>query len=159
MVFATRDHPVQAQIAGRVLVAVARRKLVDFSSTSSSLSKSANFQWMQRRRESWMFTRRQAVKSGPTWRIHGKQKTVATGGDVKREGTGEVEKGTEGNEENRRRGERERERREGRRGEGRRRRKRIRIFTNHSARHLREGKSPLPLKSEEVERFIESWNT
>lgn len=113
MVFATRDHPVQAQIAGRVLVAVARRKLVDFSSTSSSLSKSANFQWMQRRRESWMFTRRQAVKSGPTWRIHGKQKTVATGGDVKREGTGEVEKGTEGNEENRRRGgERERGERE-----------------------------------------------
>lgn len=45
---------------------------------SSSLSKSANFQWMQRRRESWMFTRRHAVKSGPTWRIHGKQKTVAT---------------------------------------------------------------------------------
>lgn len=29
-----------------------RRKLVDFSSMSSSLSKSANFQWMQRRRES-----------------------------------------------------------------------------------------------------------
>lgn len=39
------------------------------------------------------------------------------------------------------------------------RRKRIRIFTNHSARHLREGKSPPPLKSEEVERFIESWDT
>lgn len=86
------------------------------------------------------------------------------GGDVKRGGRGEVgtdevEKGTEGNEENRRQREREREggarRREGRR----RRRKRIRIFTNHSARHLREGKSPLPLKSEEVERFIESWNT
>lgn len=126
MVFATRDHPVQAQIAGRVLAAVARRKLVDFSSTSSSLSKSANFQWMQRRRESWMFTRRQAVKSGPTWRIHGKQKTVATGGDVKREGTGEVEKGTEGNEENRRRGEREREER----GKKRRRKKKKKADSN-----------------------------
>lgn len=40
-----------------------------------------------------------------------------------------------------------------------RRRKRIRIFTNHSSRHLREGKSPPSLKSEEVERFIESWDT
>lgn len=48
---------------------------------------------------------------------------------------------------------------DGRKDKRRRRRKRIRIFTNHSARHLRERKSPLPLKSEEVERFIESWDT
>jgi len=39
---------------------------------------------------------------------------------------------------------------------GRKGRKRIRIFANHSSRHLRVGKSPSPLKSEEVERFIES---
>jgi len=41
---------------------------------------------------------------------------------------------------------------------GRKGRKRIRIFANHSSRHLRVGKSPSPLKSEEVERFIESWD-
>lgn len=85
------------------------------------------------------------------------------GGDVKRGGRGEVgtdevEKGTEGNEENRRQREREREggqeeEKEEEEESG------FEIFTNHSARHLREGKSPLPLKSEEVERFIESWNT
>ena len=122
-----------------------RRKLVDFSSMSSSLSKSANFQWMQRRRESLDVystprgekradvenTRETENRCNRCWKDGG---DVRRGGEV---GTDEVEKGTKGNEENTGRREREEgaRRREGRR---RRRRKRIRIFTNHSARHLRE---------------------